>query len=195
MMYLIFCIQILCDGKVVSPVTYLLHSVVQMCTVRPWGTLSPGDSNPREVPHLNATIGAVFCELSSIQVLKLVGKFPLRALGRDKTEIWQHCLILSESTVLNLHCDWLSEFAGCWDPEDRAQEIWVLRKLILPSETCFDIDPDFSHTKWQTSFWNMEFESISLPYKAETFTWNCKPFLSNYFHSFDRICSKNSSDI
>ena len=61
-MYCIFGLKILCDDKVESPFIHLPHSVVQMCTVGPWGLLSPGHSIPREVAQLDATIRAVSSE-------------------------------------------------------------------------------------------------------------------------------------
>ena len=85
--YHILCIKILCDDKVKSPVIHLLHSVVQMCTVRSWSALSPSHSIPREVAQLDATIGAVCSEHSSIYLSEPVRKVSLRAFGRDKAEI------------------------------------------------------------------------------------------------------------
>ena len=58
-MYRIFGLKILCDDKVESPFVHLLHSVIQMCTVGPWGPLSANDNIPREVAQLDATIRAV----------------------------------------------------------------------------------------------------------------------------------------
>ena len=122
-MYRILQFKILCDDKVESPVVHLLHSVIQMCTVRLWGALSPSDSITREVAQLDATIGTVAGKYSSIHLSESVGKVPLRAFGRDKTEIRQFCLIFSERTVLNFQCHRLCELAGCCDPEDRAEEV------------------------------------------------------------------------
>ena len=85
--YHILHIKILCDDKVKSPVIHLLHSVVQMCTVRSRGALSPSHSIPREVAQLDATIGAVCSEHSSSHLSELVGKVFLRAFGRDEAEI------------------------------------------------------------------------------------------------------------
>ena len=121
-MYRIFSIKILCENKVVSPVIHLLHSVVQMCTVGLWGPLSPGDSVPREVTQLDATIGTVCGKHSSIHWPELVGKTPLRAFGRDKAEARQCCLIFSECTMLYFQCHRFHELAGCSEPEDRAEE-------------------------------------------------------------------------
>ena len=102
--YHILCIKILCDDKVESPVVHLLHSVVQMCTVRSRGALSPSHSIPREVAQLDATIGAVCSEHSSIYLSELVGKVSLGAFGRDKAEARQHFFISSECTVLDFQC-------------------------------------------------------------------------------------------
>ena len=85
-MHHIFHIKILCDDKVVSPVIHLLHTVVQMCTVRPWGALFPSDSIPRKVVELDPSIGGVCGEYSPIHLSELVGKSPLKAFGRDKVE-------------------------------------------------------------------------------------------------------------
>jgi len=35
----------------------------------------------------------------------------------------------------------------------------------------FDVDLALPHTMWQASFWNTQFESISLPLKGST--WGC----------------------
>ena len=86
-LYHILHIKILCDDKVESPVIHLLHSVVQMCTVGSRGASSPSHSIPREVAQLDATIGAVCGEHSSIYLSELVGKVFLRAFGRDEAEI------------------------------------------------------------------------------------------------------------
>ena len=100
-LYRILCIKILCDDKIVPPVVHLLHSVVQMCTVRSWSLLSPSHSIPREVAQLDATIGAVCGEYSSLHLSKPVGKVLLRTLGRDKVQARQNFIIFSESTVLD----------------------------------------------------------------------------------------------
>ena len=55
----ILCIKILCDDEVKSPIISLVHSVVQMCAVRPLALLSASNPKPREVVQLDATIGAV----------------------------------------------------------------------------------------------------------------------------------------
>ena len=122
-MYHILHIKILCDDKVESPVMHPLHSAIQMCTIRPWDALSPSDSIPREVAQLDATIGTVTGKHSSINLCEPVGKVPLRAFGRDKTEIRQFFLIFYECAVLNFQCHRLCELAGCCDPEDRAEEV------------------------------------------------------------------------
>ena len=122
-MYRILRVKILCDDKVESPVIHLLHSVKQMCTVKPRGALSPSDSIPREMAQLDATIGTVAGKHSSIHLSEPVGKVLLGAFGGDKTEIRQFCLIFSECAVLNFQCCRLRELAGCCDPEDRAEEV------------------------------------------------------------------------
>ena len=86
-MHHIFCLKILCDDKVESPVVHLLHSLVQMCTVRPWSAFSPSDSKPREMGQLDATIGTVCGKHSSIHLPECIGEVLLRALGGDKAEI------------------------------------------------------------------------------------------------------------
>ena len=72
-----------------------------MDTVGPWSRLSPSNTNSTKVAQLNATIGTVFSEHSSIQLLKSVGKVPLRIFGRDNAKIGQYRLIFSTSTVLD----------------------------------------------------------------------------------------------
>ena len=122
-MYHILSIKILCDDKVVSPVIDLLHSAIKMCTVGLRSAPSPSDSVPREVVQLDATIGAVQSEHSSIHLSEPVGKVSLRAFRGDETEIRQYCLVLSECTVLNFQGHRLCEFTGCFDPHDRAEEV------------------------------------------------------------------------
>ena len=184
--YLIVCTKILCDDKVESPVILLLHGTVQMCTVIPWGLLFPSDSNPREVAQLDATIGAMRGEHSSIQLLKPVGKVLLRAFGRNKAELRQYCLIF-ECTMLDFQCDWLCELAGCCDPEDRTEKIWILRKLKLPREAHSDVDPAFSHTGWKVVFGKMKTNSIFPPVEWVVLVWNCE------FFFFDHLYSTNGS--
>ena len=111
--YRIFCFKVLCNDKVVSPVMHLLHSVVQMCTVQPWDALSPRDSKPREVAQLDATIGALSGEDSSIHFSEDIGEVLLRAPGRDNAEIGQCCFIFSECTVLDFQCHRQGKLAGC----------------------------------------------------------------------------------
>ena len=96
------CIKIFSDDKVDSPVRcLLLNGVVDLCTVGLWSPLFPSDSKPREVPQLDATIGAVCEEPSFIQLLEYVGEFLLGTLGGDEVEINKRCLI-SGCTVLDL---------------------------------------------------------------------------------------------
>ena len=130
-MYRILYVKILRDDKVVSPVIRLLHSVVQMCTVGSWSPLSPCDSKPREVTQLDATIGTVCSKHSSIHWPEIVRKFLLRAFGRDKG---QCCIIFLKCTMLYFQCHWFCKLAGCWNPEDRTEEIWILRKLKLHAQ-------------------------------------------------------------
>ena len=94
-----------------------------MCTIGPWGPLSPSNPKPREVAQLDATIGTVQGEYSFIYLSEPVGKILLRAFGIDKAEVTQCCVMLSECTVLNFQCHRLCELAGCCDPEDRADEV------------------------------------------------------------------------
>ena len=80
--YTLQCIKILNDDKVDPPVRcLLLDGVVDLCTVGTWSPLSPGDCNTREVAQLDATIGAVSREPSSIQLLECVGKGLLGTLS------------------------------------------------------------------------------------------------------------------
>ena len=100
--YSLQCIKIFSDDKVDSPIGCLLFDgVVDLCTVGLWSPLSPSDYNPREVAQLDATIGAVCREPSSIQLLEYVGEGLLGTLGRDEVEITKRCLI-SGCTVLDL---------------------------------------------------------------------------------------------
>ena len=100
--YSLQCIKIFSDEKVESPVRWLLlNGVVDLCTVGSWSPLFPSNSNTRKVAQLDATIGAVCREPSSIQLLEYVGEFPLRTLGGDEVEISKRCLI-SGRTVLDL---------------------------------------------------------------------------------------------
>ena len=80
--YTLQCIKILNDDKVDPPVRCLLFDgVVDLCTVGTWSPLSPSDSNTREVAQLDATIGTVCREHSSIQLLECVGEGLLGTLG------------------------------------------------------------------------------------------------------------------
>ena len=64
-MHHILCIKILCDDKVKSPITLLLHTVLQMCTVESWGVLFlPVTANPER--WLDATIAAVVSKLHPV---------------------------------------------------------------------------------------------------------------------------------
>ena len=86
--YGLYCIKILNDDKVDSPVRCLLFDgVVDLCTVGLWSPLSSTDSNTREVAQLDATIGAVCREPSSIQLFECVGEGLLGTLGGDEVEI------------------------------------------------------------------------------------------------------------
>ena len=164
-MYRIHCIKILCDDKVVSPVIHLLHSAVAMSTVCLWSTRFPSDSKPREVTQLNAAIGAVCSEHPTIHLSEPVGKVSLGAFCRDKAETRQCCLILSECTMLDFQGHRLCEFAGCFNPHDRAEEVRILRKLKLPGETCLDVDTALSNVRWKTAFTNMKLQPIFFPLK------------------------------
>jgi len=164
-MYRVHCIKILCDDKVVSPVIHLLCRAVAMSTVCLWSTHFPSDSKPREVAQLNAAIGAVCSEHPTIHLSEPVGKVSLGAFCRDKAETRQCCLILSECTVLDFQGHRLCEFAGCFDPHDRAEEIQILRKLKLPGETCLDVDTALSNVRWKTAFTNMKLQPIFFPLK------------------------------
>ena len=182
-MYRIFSNKILCENKVVSPFIHLLHSVVQMCTVGPWSPLSPRDSKPREVVQLDGTIGTVCGKHSSIQLSEPVGKTPLGATGRNKAEAGQHCLIFSKRTMLYFQCHRFYELAGCSEPEDGAEEFWILRKLKLSKQTCSDVDPALFHVSWKAVFRKMNSQSIPLPLKWASFSWNCELCFSYHFYS------------
>ena len=54
------CLEVLCDGKVVSPIIYLLYSMVQMCTIQLFGLLALSSVNSTEVVLLDATVGVVY---------------------------------------------------------------------------------------------------------------------------------------
>ena len=95
-------IKIFSDDKVESPVRcFVLYGIVDLCTVGLSCPLFPSNSNAREVVQLDATIGAVCREPSSIQLLECVGEFLLGTLGGDEVEISKGCLI-SGCTVLDL---------------------------------------------------------------------------------------------
>ena len=183
-MYLILHIKILRDDKVVSPVIRLLHSEIQMCTVGSWCPLFPSDSKPRKVAQLYATKGAVCGKHSSIHLSEIVREFLLRASGGDKAEVrGQCCLIFLVRTMLYFQRHWFCKLAGCWKPEYRAEEIWTLGKLKLPWETRSDCDPALSHSRWEAVFGNMKSQSIPLPLKWASFSWNCELCLSYHFYS------------
>ena len=182
-MYHILCIQILCDHKVESWFIHLLHSVVQMSTVWSWGPTFPSDSNSREVVQLYAAVGAVYSEHSSNHLSELVGKVSLRTFCRDEAETRQCCLFLSECAVLDFQGHRLCEFTWCWDPEDRAKEVWIFRKLKLPRETCSDVDPALSHTRWKTTIGNIKPQSIPPPCKWASLVKNFKLYFSNHLYS------------
>ena len=184
-MYRVLCIKILHDDKIESPM-HLLHSVVQMCTVWPWCLLASSNTNSRKVFQFDATKGAVFGEHSSTHLFKSVRKVFLRAVGWDKAEVRQYCFIFCKSTVLDLQRHRLCELAGRWDPEDRAEEVCTLRKLKLPRETHSDVDLALSHISWEAVFWNMKPQSIPLPVKWASFSWNCKLYFPSYFDSVNR---------
>ena len=98
--YGLYCIKIFSDDKVDSPVRCLfLDGVVDLCAIGSWSPHSSSDSNTREVAQLDATIGAVCREHSSIQLLECVGEGLLGTLGGDEVEISKRCLI-SGCTVL-----------------------------------------------------------------------------------------------
>ena len=184
-MYRIFSFKILCDDKVESPFIRRLHSAVQVCTVWSRGPLSPKDAKPREVVQLDAAIVAIFGEHSSFQRFKYVRKVTLRAFGEDKAEVRQYCFIFCECTVLDFQRHRLCELAGCWDPEDRAEEVCTFRKLKLPRETHSDVDLALSHARWEAVFRNMKPQSIPLPRKWATFIWNCELSFSNHLNSMN----------
>ena len=192
--YIVLYRMILCYGKVVYPFIKPFHSMIHMYTVWPGGAHTPNDTNSTEMPQLNSTIGTPHGEHSSIQLLKPVGKVLVRVFGRDKAETWQDFLIFPESTVLDFQRHWLCRFAWYWDPEDRAQKDCVFRQLKLPRETCFDVNHALFHATWQASFWNMESQSISLPFKVSNLGGNCELWDCNHLHSFKRTCDSDSSD-
>ena len=103
--------NILCDSEIKSPVMNPFRSVVNLGTVRPWSPLSPSNSNSRKVGQLDATIGTVWGEHSSLQLCKLVRKVSLRATGGDKAEIWQYFVIF-ECPMLNFQCERFPKLAG-----------------------------------------------------------------------------------
>ena len=95
-------IKIFSDDKVDSPIRCLIFDgVVDLCTVGTWSPLFPSGYNPREVAQLDATVGTVYREPSSIQLLECVGEGLLGTLGGDEVEISKRCLIFG-CTVLNL---------------------------------------------------------------------------------------------
>ena len=118
---------------------------------------------------------------------KSVWKVFLRAFGEDKAKIRQCCFIFCDCTVLDFQGHRLSKLAGCWDPEDRAKEVWVLGKLKLPRETHSDVDPALSHASWKTVFGDMKSQSIPLPLKCASFSRNCELFFPSHFCSMNGI--------
>ena len=111
-MYRILGIKILYDDKVESPVL-LPNSMVQMCTVGSRCLLASGNTNPREMAQLDATICAVCSEHSTVHLSKSVWKVFLRALGEDEAEVRQYCFILCQCTVLDFQCHRFCELARC----------------------------------------------------------------------------------
>ena len=94
-------IKIFSDDKVEFPVRcFLLYGVVDLCTVGSWCPLFPSNYTI-PVAQLDASIGAVCREPSSIQLLEFVGEFLLETLGGDEDEISKKCLV-SGCTVLDL---------------------------------------------------------------------------------------------
>ncbi len=113
--------------------------------------------------HTQTTVRAVLCERATpFKLLECVGQTLLGTTSSDKCELGGAGHLC---TVLNLNPQLLLELTQGKRsyPEDTADQLEIVRKLVLSSYTGLDVESTLVNTSWQGALGYGELEPIPKP--------------------------------